>query len=371
MLVEDEEIIDIDNEETITYECENCGSQMVYDPSTYSLTCTSCTYKILFNEEETVIIENDFFKAIEEQKSINIDNSNMNEVECKSCGAILMYDANLTANTCIYCGSAHVVEVKNDTSYIAPQYIAPFNISKDRATSLFDKWCKSNFYMDRKFKKNIRCETLNGIYIPYWTYDANTKTVYNGLKGVTHPVVVTRVINGERQTVTELRTTWLPISGVYNHFFDDILVPAVSNTVNIDYSKLCGFRLNDLVAYDEKYISGFLAKKYEFTLNEGWNNAKFKAESDLKTLIQEHVNANMVSSLNLNVNYSDITYKHILLPIWILGYTHKGKVYNFLINGQSGYISGSYPFDKVRVFFTGVICFIIVALLYTLIYSSI
>ncbi len=352
---------------TINYNCENCGDELLYDPETNTLKCKSCGHKIIFDEKEAEIIENCFFEALENENSITIDETTkVNEIECKSCGATLVYQDDIVANKCIYCNSSNVL-LRNDTSYIKPEYLVPFKISKKYSNQLIDKWCNQKFFMNKSFKENIKHNDFYGVYIPYWTYDSNTITHYTALKGTYYYVPVSKTVNGKTTTTMQRRTRWWPVSGVYNRFFDDILVPATKNTDNIDYKKVTYFNLENLVHYDEKYITGFLAKKYDFTLKNAWPDAKVVAKNDLTYEINKKIGGDVVANLKLNTNYSDITYKHVLLPLWIYSYTFNSKTYTFLMNGQTGSIFGKYPLDAVRITIATISTILFIIILYQLI----
>ena len=43
-----------------------------------------------------------------------------------------------------------------------------------------------------------------------------------------------------------------------------------------------------------------------------------------------------------------MTFKHVLLPVWLGKYMYKGIEYNIMINGQTGVITGEKPRDTVK-----------------------
>ncbi len=349
--------------ETINYNCKNCGDELLFDPKSNSLKCKSCGYKVIFDEKETKIIENCLFEALENENSIKIDeNSKVNEIECKNCGATLVYQDNLVANKCIYCNSSNVIII-NDDKYIKPEYLVPFKISKNYSNQLIEKWCKQKFFMNKQFKETIVHNDFYGVYIPYWTYDSDTVTHYTAMRGKYY--YTTRTRNGK--TTRTRHTSWRPVSGVYNKFFDDILVPASKNTDNVDYKKVAYFNLEELVHYDEKYITGFLAKKYDFALKNAWHDAMDVAKSDLEHLIKIEIGGDTVKNLKMNVSHSNITYKHVLLPLWIYSYSYQNKLYTFLMNGQTGSIFAKYPLNWLRVILTVILTSAFILIIYYLI----
>jgi hypothetical protein len=55
---------------------------------------------------------------------------------------------------------------------------------------------------------------------------------------------------------------------------------------------------------------------------------------------------------NLNTDYNAITFKHILLPIWISAYQYNGKIYRFIINGRTGKLEGERPYSWIKIALT-------------------
>ncbi len=364
----DEQDIEEVEMEVITHSCSSCGAEMTYDPKTLSLKCSACRNVIKFDEQSTKIVENDFLKELEEINSVEInEDSKMSEIECKSCGATLVFDDNVFSDRCVYCGS-HNVLVQKSSSYIKAEYIIPFKIPKDKSNELVDNWCKSKFFMDKGFKQNIKANDLYGVYIPYWTYDANTMTQYDAMRGKHYFVTRTRVRNGRTERYQQMRTRWRPVSGIHDNFFDDILIPATMDTENIKYSEIVQFNLKDVVRYNEQYLSGFLAKKYDIQLKDGFESAKIVARHELDRQIRGRIGGDVVSNLKMNTSFDNITYKHILLPIWIYTYIYEGTVYNLLINGQTGIVVSKYPLDKIKVLLASVLGIILFVLIMYLLY---
>ena len=113
--------------------------------------------------------------------------------------------------------------------------------------------------------------------------------------------------------------------------------------------KIEPFQLNGLVDYKTEYLSGFLAERYSIPLKEGWNDAKVVIDDGITSGIRRQVHGDVVNIVSVSTDYDDITYKHILLPIWISSFQFNNKVYRFLVNGQTGKVSGKSPVSAVKV----------------------
>ncbi len=343
----DEEIsegnIKIENMDGIQFRCQNCGSEMVYNPETETLHCDTCDTTKEIEVEDFEIIENNFELALEklEQSKVHITKESViNEVECKGCGARSIYNGKVFSDKCVYCGSAYVVLVE-EGDYIKPEYVVPFKIDKKIADRKIGTWAKSKFYMNSDFKKTLRTDGMYGVYISYWTFDTNTVTPYSAKKGEHYYVKVNKSM--------QQRTRWKNVRGTHSEFLDDVLVPAVSDKIPNITEQSGRFDTTLAVPYDEQYISGFLAMKYDIELEAAWEIGKEICKERIQLHIKEEIGGDEVASLKMAPNLNDITFKHVILPLWLNGFTYKDKVYTFIVNGQNGSVTGKYPLDVLRV----------------------
>lgn len=343
--------------------CPNCGATVMFDPGLGKMHCEYCGYECeLPNaDDEHAVCEMDFDSAI------NTDScewgTEKKSVECRNCGAVSIYDALETAAICPFCGSTQVMPAATENT-IAPGGVCPFQVTKQSAGEKFTKWLKKKWFTPRKAKKNAQPEAFQGIFLPYWTYDAQTTSRFTARAGYEH-----KVRKKDGSTTTE--TTWRPVSGVYQEFIDDETVMA---TKRHDKSgiKQCGpFRLSKLVPYDPRYLAGFVAERYSIGLKEGWEIAQTsihrKLRSSIDTYIRSYWSCDRTSSIRFSTLYSNITYKYVLVPAWISSFQYKNKTYQFAVNGQTGKVGGKAPVSALRIILAILIGVGIIAGLYFLI----
>ncbi len=338
-----EESVIIGSLDGLQFGCQNCGSEMVYNPEKGTLHCDTCDTTKEIEVEDFQIIENNFHEALEklEQSRVQITKESViNEVECRGCGARSIYNGTVFADKCVYCGSSYVVLVEGG-DYIKPEYVVPFKIEKKIADNKIGSWAKSKFYMNAEFKKTLRTDGMYGVYISYWTFDTNTVTPYTAKRGDYYYVKV----KDSRQR----RTRWKKVRGTHREFFDDILVPAVSEKIPNITEQSARFDTSLAVPYDEQYISGFLAMKYDLELEAAWKIGQDICRDRITLRIKEEIGGDVVDNLKIAPNLTDVTFKHVILPLWLNGFTYKDKVYTFIVNGQSGSVTGKYPLDMLRV----------------------
>lgn len=339
--------------------CPQCGGVMDFDPTTNNLKCPYCDYEeeIKLDEEApTEAEELDFFAA---EHTANKDwGVETKTVLCEACGAESVYDALETSGICPFCGSNQVMEAQaKDT--IAPGGVVPFKVNDKQAAEYFQKWISRQFFCPKLAKDSARPDRFQGIYLPYWTFDSNTRTSYNGEYGIDKRK---KKPNGE--TYTE--TSWYRTHGNHQEFIDDELVFAGKKQSEFILKRLEPFDTKDNKPYKPEYIAGFVSERYSIGLKDAWEKAKLSIRGKLRRNIEMNVrkqyNADHVRNLSLNTNFSDITYKYLLLPIWISTFKYNDKVYQFMVNGQTGKVSGKTPISIPKVILTVVVALILLFL---------
>ena len=197
--------------------CTGCGAVLQFKPGSKSLACTYCGAENVIEESVEIIEELDYEKFINEKldKEEKID---VVAVRCSSCGASITLDPNITSDQCPYCASNIVVKSGTTSSLLKPKSVLPFVVERRKAAELFQAWIKKLWFAPSDLKKaNIGGEKLNGIYVPYWTYDTKTNTGYTGQRGDYYYVTETYTTTENNEPVTKSRQVrkvrWTPASG--------------------------------------------------------------------------------------------------------------------------------------------------------------
>ncbi len=341
--------------------CPECGGVMDFDPTTGGLYCPYCDHREEIPAENSegadTAEELDFATA---EHTGNCDwGVSQKTVTCKSCGATSVYDALAVASECPYCGSNQVMEA-SDVKTLAPNGVVLFKITAQQAAENFKRWLGGKWFVAKKVKQSAQADAFKGVYLPYWTFDAKTFSTYTGEYGIDK-----RVKRGDHE---EIVTDWFRTSGMYNENIDDELVAGGTQHDAGILAQIEPFATADNKAYKPEYLAGFSAERYSVGLAEGWERAKKAIQTHLHSKVcgkisAEH-HADKTRNVVLSTRYSGITYKYLMLPIWISGFTYEGKVYQFMVNGQTGRVGGRYPVSKLRVFVAIVIVALIIGLLY-------
>ena len=360
---QEENIYSEETEKETDKKCPNCGATVVFNPATGGMHCEYCGYscELPKAENESEICEMDF------ESAMHTESYNWGEqkktVQCKQCGAVTIYDALETAAVCPFCGSTNVMPAAHEDT-IAPGAACPFCITKDQAGECFSAWLKRKYFAPSKAKVNARPEAFKGVYLPYWTYDAHTTSNFTARAGYDK-----KVTNDEGHTST--MTDWRRVSGVYQKFFDDVTVMASKHHEGSGVTDCEPFDFSKLIPYSPHVVAGFIAERYSVGLKEGWMSAQKTIQSrlrhDISAYIRRHWNANRSDSVKFSTLYSNITYKYILVPIWISSFKYKDKIYQFAVNGQTGKVGGKAPVSWGKVF---LVILLVAAAVFALSYYS-
>lgn len=328
--------------------CPNCGGVMDFDPATGGLSCPYCghTEVIVKKPEQPESAEELNFSEAEQTENCQWG-VETKTVLCQACGAESVYDALEISAVCPFCGSNQVMEA-SDQRTMAPGGVVPFQVTDEKASDLFKGWIKKKWFCPKLAKESAKAKHFKGVYLPYWTFDARTTSDYTADYGKDR-----RVKRGDQ---TEVVTDWFKTKGVYSEDFDDELVCATTNQNQSMLQDIEPYNTAENKSYKPEYIAGFVAERYAIGLKEGWKMAKtsirFKLSNAITRKIEQEKNADRVRNLQITTKYRGVTYKYLLLPVWLSSYQYKDKVYQFMVNGQTGKVAGKTPISIPKVIIT-------------------
>lgn len=348
---------EINRENINRFLCPNCGANMVFDPRSGKLSCPFCSY------------------GQEIQSSGNIDERSYEEylradanqlqpmardamqVNCTGCGAIINFTPPETATECNFCGVKIVAQPKSADPLIAPEGVLPFRVTDQQANQGLKNWISSRWFAPSKLKDFARPEKLSSIYIPYWTYDADSQSSYSGERGEYFYETQYYQENGEQKSRQVRYTRWHPASGHIQRQFNDVCVPATKSLSKDYLDALEPWDLQELKSYEPAYLSGHKAQTYQVALPEGFEHFKQTASAVIYNDIRHDIGGDEQRVHNVSTDFSNITFKHLLLPVYAGAYQFGGKTYQIVVNGRTGEVQGERPYSWLKI--TAFVLFII------------
>ena len=335
---------------SINFTCKSCGAPLRFSPIHNSLDCEFCATKESIEKSIEQIKEYDLSSALhslnnEQEQELN------KEVKCNNCAATFNMNPYSFSSNCPYCDTPAIIDFVKE---ITPKSLLPFQISNKEAQTLFKKWIGSLWLAPSKLKEFAQGdEKLKGYYLPYWTYDANTTTYYQGQRGDVYYVTVSKtvMVNGrqEQQRVQEARIRWTAVSGRIHNTFDDITIGASKTISYAILDNLAPWHTNTLVPFNEKYLAGFQSEEYIIGLDNGFELAKVKMNRVIEQDIHYDIGGDQQKITSMQTQYSKTSYKNVLFPVWTANFKWKNKTYNYAINGQTGKVSGQRPYSWLKI----------------------
>jgi LSD1 subclass zinc finger protein len=353
-----------------TFPCGGCGAKLSFAPGTRTLQCAFCGTANDIEVDDGRIEElpfDTFLKALEgHEEMVQVET-----VKCAKCGAEQTLGENLFASACTFCSSP-IVSKGYAARRVKPRAIVPFQVDRARAQDEFRRWVKSLWLAPNDLKRYAQSDAgLTGLYLPYWTYDCNTATHYTGERGddyYTDDRVETTDSQGRTSVSIQRRkhTRWTAASGSVGAFHDDVIVMASHSLPQTMHGAATAWNLKGLVAYQPEFVTGFRAEAYQVGLREGFPIAKEKIDATVYGLIRRDIGGDQQRVHQVSTQYSNVTFKHVLLPVWISAYRYRDKVFRFLVNGQTGEVSGESPMSWAKVTMITIAIVVIVFILLVL-----
>jgi LSD1 subclass zinc finger protein len=335
--------------------CSGCGATLTFKPGTRHLSCEYCgaSNEIAQPEDRGKIRET----RLDEYLVNHFDQEEQMEittVKCDGCHALVSLDHKTTSDRCPFCTSPLIIKDGSIARTHKPQYVLPFGMDEKKAREGFRRWLKSLWFAPRDLKHYAdHAGRLSGMYLPFWTFDCDTKTSYTGQRGDFYTTTENyqAVENGNSVTKTRQvqRTRWTPASGNVSQVFDDILIEGTTSLPQKLLRALQPWDLKNLVSYNDKYLSGFRTESYQVDISHAYQQAKKVMEMLIEQSIRADIGGNEQRIHYTNTTYSNPSFKHVLLPVWISAYRYNNKLYQFVINARTGEVQGERPYSKIKI----------------------
>ena len=342
----------IDQQKGRIFPCEGCGADLVFHIGQQRLRCPYCGFeKVILLDPQRTIEEQDFLAALEKvrqwrQERAEAPEGDESEIRCAACGATVLFHGALISRTCPYCGSPlQQNEVHRSRRALPFDGVIPFRIDRRRAHQSLSGWIRSRWLAPSAFYR-LRIEAaFTGIYLPFWTFDALTFTRYAGMRGEHYWVTVG---TGKNRRMVQ-RTNWYRVSGTFQRFFDDVLVPASRGLPAHYLDRLAPWPLHEAIPFTPEVLAGFYARAYDVELDEGFSLAKAAMDAAIEAEVRSRIGGDEQQVDAIESAYDAITFKLMLLPVWLLVYRFRSRPYQVLVNAATGEVFGERPYSWVKI----------------------
>lgn len=328
------------------YPCAACGAQAEWNPSKQALVCPFCGTVTPFAVDAATgaIQELDLAAAL---RDLPEDGrgwmAERRTVQCQSCKAVMVFDPDRVGQNCEFCGSPALVDYTEIKAPIRPQSLLPFKVGEDRVRESMRAWYASKWLAPNAFRRRALVDRVHGLYIPYWTFDAQAVCPWEADAGYYYYTTETVRRNGRTETRQVRHVRWEPASGQVEHFFDDEPVPGTQGIRTSLLKAIEPFPTGELVPYSTAYLSGFVVEHYQVVLFDAAERSRAQMTEVLRQMCSAQVPGDTQRNLQIHPVFSQQTFKHILVPVWMLTYTYGARSYQLVVNGYTGRMAGDYP----------------------------
>ena len=339
--------------------CEQCGADLRYAPGQTALKCDHCGHVQAITAATPVskvraLGEIDLARGLQDDLAEG-ESEEVRSTSCPSCGAVIEFTGASHAAECPFCASPVVVDTGNRRQ-IKPQALIAFALQEEQARKALIGWLGSLWFAPNGLLEYTRSgRSLNGIYVPFWTFDADSESDYTGERGEHYyeSRTVSVVVNGKSQTRQEQvqKTRWYPASGHVARRFDDMMVMASTSLPARLGNDLTPWDMTALVPYTPDYLAGFQAEGYTVALADGHTQARDRMARIIEGDVRRDIGGDVQRISHVDSRFDDETFKHVLLPVWTAAYKYSGKSYRFLVNGQTGEVQGERPWSIWKISF--------------------
>jgi predicted RNA-binding Zn-ribbon protein involved in translation (DUF1610 family) len=339
--------------------CEACGANLSFDPQAGALVCGHCGHTQPVpaapgRDRARALAELDLAAALRGALPAGAE-VETRMARCPGCGAGLELGGTVTATTCPFCDTPIATEGVAHRA-IRPQAVLPFAIPERDARGAMVSWLGRLWFAPNGLQEYARKgRLLTGIYVPFWTFDAATRSRYAGQRGDAY--YETRTVwveeNGRRvqrqEQVRHIR--WTKVSGWVSRRFDDVLVIGSTSLPQDDTEALAPWDLSALEPMRPDFLSGFQAEAYSVPLPDSHATARDRMAAVIVQDVRAAIGGDEQRIERIDTDWSDETFKHILLPVWTAAYRYGGKAWRFVVNGQTGKVKGERPWSVWKIAF--------------------
>jgi hypothetical protein len=328
--------------EVVDFACPQCGAATAFSAADGGLTCTHCGYYEAPKQAAVGRHAQQFeFTTEVVERAAQGWGVARKEITCQNCGAATSLPADSLSFTCAFCGSAKVVQRQAPQDVLRPRFVAPFKIELQACRTIAHDWLGSSWMVPADLRDASRGCEFSGVYLPYWTFDADTSADWKAEVG--HQKQERYYSNGEWKTRTV--TVWRWESGHAELHIDDLLVPGSPRVSSNLLAQVEPFDLDALAPYSPEYLAGFQAQAYETPLETAWDAGRRLMREQTRQACLQQASTGQVRNFSMNLDFANESWRYVLLPVYLAANTYAGKTYQAIINGQTGAIAGQRPVD--------------------------
>jgi len=325
-----------------TFNCPQCGATTRFDVSAGGVSCEHCEYTRHLQSERAGESAAEFEFTLDTLKKAERGwGMDRRVLHCDNCGADLIVSKVALTSTCLFCASNKVNVCVAPSEHLRPRFLVPFKIKSDTTRERAKEWLGKGWFHPGELSASSILESFSGIYLSFWTFDARISSVWKAEVGHEHQERYYDHNDGEWKTRTKIEWRWE--SGSVTISISDLIVPGNSHISRLILERLYPFHMSELVVYAPDYLAGWQAQGYDIILPDAWDEGKAIMRDNAKSACHDDISSSHVRNFSMTANFGDESWRYVLLPVYLAAYKFENKVYQLMVNGQTGTVAGQKP----------------------------
>ena len=328
----------------LEYECPCCGGAVQFDPGLQKVKCPYCESSFDLDALTPKAVSQTEAPPPEEDQP----QEQLSTYVCQSCGGEILCEQTTAATCCPYCESPVVMKHRL-AGVLRPDLVIPFKLDKKAAKEALKKHTSGKVLLPKCFKSENRIEKIQGVYVPFWLYDAASS-------GEAH-YHATKVRHWSDANYNYTNTRHYAVHRAGTMAFEAVPVDGSTKMADDLMESIEPYDLSQAVDFETAYLAGYLADKYDLdqtaTKERALERIHVSTCQALRDTVEDY---DTVDEESVDVQIEEGRVRYALLPVWLLNTKYKGKNYVFAMNGQTGKMVGDLPMNKTAfwLWFVGV-----------------
>jgi len=320
-----------------TYTCPHCGASTHFDVAAGGVVCEHCGFQAGTRAEQVgYAAKHNEFSLDELKEAEQGWGVERRTLHCDACGAEMAPPEGALTATCPCCASNRVNLRTTSSELMRPRVLNPFRVQPDSNRQRARSWLGEGWFHPPELASQSVVERFTGIYLSFWTFSSRISSRWDAEVGRPHTV---RRRDGS--THTEIRWSWK--TGSLTQDLRDRLMSGSSHVSRRILERIYPFDLNELTAYSPDFLAGWNAQAYDISLPDAWEECKESMREEARQACRASIGEPHVRNFRMSADFADESWRYVLLPVYLTSYRFQGKVYQVLVNGQSGAIAGQKP----------------------------
>jgi DNA-directed RNA polymerase subunit RPC12/RpoP len=334
--------------EVVEFKCPQCGATTAYSVADGGLTCTHCGYYEPPRKEIVGKGAQEFEFTVETlAQAAHGWGEARKELECQNCGAHISLPQDALTATCSFCGSNRVIHREASQDSLRPRYLVPFKIEAAQCQEIAQKWLGSSWMTPKMLALLAKLAGFAAIYLPFWTFDSLATASWKAEVG--HTETEQYYDHSSKSWKSRAKTVWRWETGQARVPFDDLLVQGTNRLSAHLLGQIKDHDLKALRPYESKYLAGLQAQAYDVPLERAWEIGRQEMREGTRQACLDQASSSQVRNFSMNLDFQDESWRYILLPVYLAAYSYEDKIYQVMVNGQTGSIAGQRPVDWRKV----------------------